>query len=175
VLDVPDDLLSACRSGDRDAFGRLFDLCRDRVYAVAFAMSNDRSVAADVSQEVFMKLLTRLPQFDGRASFATWLYRVVVNTAIDHRRSRRRSIALPASLEDSHRVEDDYVRRERRTRVEQAVRRLPPKLRGPLVLRHIEGLAYGEIARVLGVSIGTVASRLSRAHARLARELEGDV
>jgi RNA polymerase sigma-70 factor (ECF subfamily) len=175
VLDVPGDLLRACRDGDRDAFARLFDICRDRVYAIAYGISNDRSVAADVSQEVFMKLLTRLPQFDARSSFATWLYRIVVNTAIDHRRSGRRVVALPASLEDGRRQDDDYAREQRRVRVERAVRRLPPKLRSPLVLRHVEGLAYGDIARVLGVSIGTVASRLSRAHARLARELQGEI
>lgn len=174
MLDVPDDLLNACRRGDREAFGQLFDVCRDRVYAIACGIVNDRSTAADISQEVFMKLLTRLPQFDGRASFATWLYRIVVNTAIDQQRRQRHVVALPDTLQDSRRLDDEYARRERRARVERAVQALPPKLRAPLVLRHIEGLAYGEIARVLGVSIGTVASRLSRAHARLARQLEGE-
>jgi RNA polymerase sigma-70 factor (ECF subfamily) len=175
VLQVPNDLLNACRAGDRDAFAQLFDACRDRVYAIALGIANDRNVAADVSQEVFMKLLTRLPQFDGRANFATWLYRIVVNTAIDHQRRSRRTVALPETLEDSRRQDEDYAQRERNARVERAVHALPAKLRSPLVLRHIEGLAYNEIARVLGVSVGTVASRLSRAHARLARELEGEV
>ena len=170
-----DDLLSACRAGDREAFGRLFDLCRDRVYAVALGICGDRAAAADVSQEVFMKLLTRLPQFDGRASFPTWLYRIAVNAALDHQRAARRIVPLSETLEDGRRVEDDYARRERRRRVERAVQDLPPKLRAPLVLRHIEGLAYSEIAEVLGLSLGTVASRLSRAHARLARELAGAV
>ena len=170
-----DDLLSACREGDREAFARLFDLCRDRVYAVAIGICGDRAAAADVSQEVFMKLLTRLPQFDGRAAFSTWLYRIAVNAAVDHQRVRRRCVPLPETLEDGRRVEDDYARREQRRRVERAVQALPPKLRAPLVLRHVEGLAYGEIAAVLGISAGTVASRLSRAHARLARELAGAV
>jgi RNA polymerase sigma-70 factor (ECF subfamily) len=171
----PDDLLSACRGGDREAFARLFDLCRDRVYAVALGICGDRAAAADVSQEVFMKLLTRLPQFDGRASFTTWLYRIAVNAAVDHQRAMRRVVPLPETLEDGRRVEEDYARREQRRRVERAVLGLPPKLRAPLVLRHVEGLAYGEIAAALGISAGTVASRLSRAHARLARELAGAV
>ena len=72
-------------------------------------------------------------------------------------------------------MEEDYARCEQRRRVERAVLGLPPKLRAPLVLRHVEGLAYGEIAAALGISAGTVASRLSRAHARLARELAGAV
>ncbi len=82
---------------------------------------------------------------------------------------------LPPTLEAASRLDDDFAQRERKRKVEQAVQRLPPKLRSPIVLRHIEGLAYDQIARVLGVSIGTVASRVSRAHARLARELKGEV
>src|SRR5687767_13860801 len=137
-----DDLIAACRDGDREAFGRLFDLCRDRVYAVALGVCGDRAAAADVSQEVFMKLLTRLPQFDGRAAFSTWLYRIAVNAAVDHQRAGRRTVPLPEKLEDTHRVDDEYARRERRRRLERAVQALPPKLRAPLVLRHVEGLAY---------------------------------
>lgn len=175
MLDVPTELLAACRGGDREAFGKLFDACRDRVYAIAFGICNDRNAAADVSQEVFMKLLTRLPQFDGRASFATWLYRIVLNTAIDQQRGRRKSAPLPETLPDSRRLDEDYAAQQRRIRVQRAVQSLPAKLRGPLVLRHTEGLSYADIARVLGVSMGTVASRLSRAHARLARELAGEV
>ena len=173
ALIPPDDLIAACRVGDREAWGRLFDLCRDRVYAVALGVCGDRAAAADVSQEVFMKLLTRLPQFDGRAAFSTWLYRIAVNAAVDHQRARRWTVPLPEKLEDTHRVDEEYARRERRRRLERAVRALPPKLRAPLVLRHVEGRAYSEIAAVLGISAGTVASRLSRAHARLAHDLAG--
>jgi RNA polymerase sigma-70 factor (ECF subfamily) len=141
-----ESLLAACCAGDREAFGRLFDCCRDRVYSIALHLSGDPATAADITQDVFMKLLTRLPQFGARAAFSTWLYRIVVNTAIDHQRSGRRNVPLPEGLLDD-------------------------RLRAPLVLRHVEGLAYEEIADALGVSAGTVASRLSRAHARLARDL----
>jgi RNA polymerase sigma-70 factor (ECF subfamily) len=173
-LDPPADLIAACRAGDREAFGRLFDLCRDRVYSVAFGICGDRAVAADVSQEVFMKLLTRITQFEGRASFATWLYRLTVNTAVDHHRAARRTTALPDEVVDGRRQDHEYERAERRRRVERAVQALPERLRAPLVLRHIEGLSYSEIAAVLDLSAGTVASRLSRALARLSRELAGE-
>lgn len=169
----PDSLLTACCAGDREAFARLFDLCRDRVYAVALHMCGEPAAAADVTQDVFVKLLTRLPQFDARAAFTTWLYRIVMNTAIDHQRARRRTVALPDTLADERGtgVEERYAQGERQRRIGAALLTLPPKLRAPLVLRHIEGLAYHEIAVALGISPGTVASRLSRAHARLAREL----
>jgi RNA polymerase sigma-70 factor, ECF subfamily len=174
-FDPPADLIAACRAGDRDAFARLFDLSCDHVYAIALGICGDRAAAADVSQEVYMKLLTRIAQFEGRASFATWLYRLVVNAAVDHRRATKRIAALPESMADVRRHDDDYERRERRRRVERAVRALPEKLRAPLVLRHIEGLAYAEIAEVLQLSAGTVASRLSRALARLSRDLAGEI
>ena len=122
-----------------------------------------------------MKLMTRIAQFEGRASFATWLYRLVVHAAVDHRRTARWTAPLPETLVDSRRHDHEYERAEQRQRVERAVRALPEKLRTPLVLRHVEGLAYAEIAAVLNVSAGTVASRLSRALARLSRDLEGNV
>lgn len=172
VQSPPESLLAACCAGDREAFASLFDLCRDRVYSVALHMCGDPAAAADVTQDVFMKLLTRLPQFDARAAFSTWLYRIVVNTAIDDRRRRRRIGPLPETLPDVRRpADDEYAREERKRKIGAALQALPAKLRAPIVLRHIEGLAYDEIARALGISPGTVASRLSRAHARLAREL----
>ena len=174
-LDPPADLLAACQAGDREAFGRLFELCRDRVYSIALGICGDRGVAADVSQEVFMKLITRISQFEGRASFATWLYRMTVNTAVDHQRAARRATELSEDLADARRHDHDYERADRKRRVERAVQALPAKLRAPIVLRHIEGLSYADIASVLDISAGTVASRLSRALARLSRDLTGEV
>ena len=173
-LEPPADLLAACRAGDREAFGRLFDLCRDRVYSVALGICGDRAVAADVSQEVFMKLLTRISQFEGRASFMTWLYRMTVNAAVDHQRAARRSTELPEDLADVRRHDHDYERAERKRQVERAVQALPDKLRAPIVLRHVQGLSYADIAKVLDISAGTVASRLARGLARLSRELAGE-
>jgi RNA polymerase sigma-70 factor (ECF subfamily) len=168
----PETLVAACCAGDRDAFARLFDLCRDRVYGIALHMCGDPSQAADITQDVFMKLLTRLPQFGARAAFSTWLYRIVVNTAIDYQRRSRRIVPLAETIPDHRRPADDEVLRgERRRRIGAALQALPAKLRAPIVLRHVEGLAYEQIASALGVSIGTVSSRLARGHARLAREL----
>jgi RNA polymerase sigma-70 factor (ECF subfamily) len=79
--------------------------------------------------------------------------------------------ALPDAIVDARRVDDDYARREEQRRVADAVATLPPHLRVPLVLRHHEDLSYAEIAEVLDIAIGTVASRLSRAHAALAHTL----
>lgn len=168
----PVELLDACRQGDRQAFGRLFDLLRDRVYATALHICGDRAAAADVTQDVFVKVFTRLPQFDGRAAFTTWLYRIVVNTAVDQQRASRRFVAMEDPMPDGQRLPDDeYAHVARRRRIAAALKRLPSILRVPVVLRHVQGLSYLEIAAALDLSPGTVASRLSRAYVRLAREL----
>lgn len=171
-VELSDDLLAACRAGDREAFGRLFDSCRDRVYSTAVHLCGDRAAAADITQDVFVKVFTRLPQFEARSSFTTWLYRIVVNTVIDHQRAARCVVPIEEAMpEPDLQAVDAYTRLQRRRRIEAALQALPDSLRVPVVLRYVQGLRYDEIAEALGISPGTVASRLSRAHARLAHDL----
>ena len=173
---ITPDLLEACRRGDRDAFDRLVDACRDRVYSLAWHLSGSETVAGDITQDVFVKLLTRIAQFRHEAEFTTWLYRIVANTSADYRRAVRRLVAMddvsrtltqPASQE--RRVD----RAETAAHVRRALTRLAPRFRVPLVLRYVEDLSYEEIGRVLRISQGTVASRLSRGLRHLGRELHG--
>src|SRR5881397_3783267 len=86
-------LIVACQEGDRDALRLLFEEYKDRVYSIAlYSLSGDEAAAADVTQQVFLKLITRISQFRGDAEFATWLYRLVVNTCWDERRKDRRLV-----------------------------------------------------------------------------------
>jgi len=159
-------LLSACQHGDRAAFRQLFDLYRDRVYSIALHVLGTEAAAKDATQQVFLRLLSEIRRFRGDAQFSTWLYRLVVNACLDERRRQRRFVAGPPPEPTQRAGQEDAVLARQ---VRDAVLTLSPKLRIPLVLRHIEGLSYEEIARVLGCSPGTVASRLNRAHAALAR------
>ena len=88
--------LRACERGDRDAQEWLFETYRDRVYRIALHLAGDPSTAADVTQDVFLKRLTRLPQFRYASSFSTWtwLHRIVVNAALDRRKRERRLVSL---------------------------------------------------------------------------------
>lgn len=171
---VPPALVEACRRGDRDAFGALFDCCRDRVYSIALHHTGDPSAAADVTQDVFLRLFSRIGQFRGDCAFTTWLFRIVVNAALDHRRARRRLAPLDEAAPRAVLPAVQVVRleqQERSAHVRAALATLRPRLRIALVMRYVEGLSYDEIAAVLGSSPGTVASRLSRAHAAFARAL----
>ena len=91
------EIVEGCRAGDRDAFRALYDLYKDRVYSIAFYFLNgDPSAASDVTQQVFLKLITSIGQFRGEAEFSTWLYRLVVNACVDVARGRK--FALTAMI-----------------------------------------------------------------------------
>jgi RNA polymerase sigma-70 factor, ECF subfamily len=165
-------LIEACGRGDRAAFGRLFEASKDRVYSLALRLTGNPSEAADLTQEVFLKLLTRLSQFRSDARFSTWLHRIVVNAFLDRRRSARRLVALAdATPAGAGSGERDAQRRETARLLAQGVAGLEPTLRVPVVLRFVAGLSYEEIAEVLEMPLGTVASRLSRALRTLAASL----
>jgi RNA polymerase sigma-70 factor (ECF subfamily) len=170
-------VIAACQQGDREAFRLLFEAYKDRVFSIAvYSFGGDVTAAGDVTQHVFLKLMTSITQFRGDAEFTTWLYRLVVNACIDERRRGRRFVPLGESMpvsrvEDRRPQEKHYARVELADSVKAAISELKPKFRLTILLKYIEGLSYEEIAEVMGCSKGTVASRLNRGHKALARRL----
>jgi RNA polymerase sigma-70 factor, ECF subfamily len=179
-------LIEACQQGDREAFRQLFELHKDRVWSIARHFAGDETAACDITQQVFLKLFTSITQFRHDASFATWLYRLVVNACLDERRSRRRFISFDFFRSDDnrddevelkdwkqmpHSQEEVFTQLELSGAVKAAVRQLKPKLRLTILLKYFEEMSYEEMAEVLGCSMGTVASRLNRGHQELARRL----
>lgn len=169
-------VIARCQQGDRDALRALFERYKDRVYSIAlYSLGGDPQLASDVTQQVFIKLMTRIGQFRGDSDFATWLYRLVVNTCRDEQRKQRRWVPLADSLFMTATVKQtqaaQYATKELAQQVQHALGELKPKLRWPLLLRYVEGLSYEEIGKVLGCSKGTVASRLNRGHSALSRKL----
>ena len=172
------EIIESCRSGDRDAFRVLYDLHKDRVYSIAlYFFGGDPAVASDVTQQVFLKLMTSIHQFRGDAEFSTWLYRLVVNACLDAARSRgsdtvifdrsrMEAFAAPGSQEE------DYARAQIANSVRAAVSALPPKFRIAILLRYFDDLSYEQMAQALHCSMGTVASRLNRGHKILAERLK---
>jgi len=169
-------IIHACQQGDREAFRLLFEAYRDRVFSIACYSLGDETAADDVTQQIFVKLFTRIGQFRGDSEFTTWLYRLVINSCLDERRKQRRFLPVEEFIpmnQSTHRKppETRYERREIAGSVRAAIGELKPKMRLPILLKYIEGLSYEEIAGVLGCSKGTVASRLNRAHKALAKTL----
>jgi len=170
------ELVGACQRGERDAFRALFEAYRNKVYSIALRFAGDESAAMDIAQETFVKLFSSIRDFRGDSSFDTWIYRLVVNACLDHRRRGWRLMPLLDDFAGTLQAPavsslDDLLRNERGEKVRAAIERLAPDLRIVIVLRYTEGLSYDEIAEVLGCALGTVASRLNRAHKKLERWL----
>lgn len=169
-------VIEACRQGDRAAFQLLFETYKDKVFSIAVYSSGDRSLAEDVTQQVFLKLFTAIRQFRGDSEFTTWLYRLVVNACLDEKRRRRKLLPWGETVAmrnpgEKKPQENQYARLEVAEAVHEAIGELKPKFRLPILLKYIEGLSYDEIASVMGCSKGTVASRLNRGHSQLAKRL----
>lgn len=178
-------LADRCVEGDEDACRRLVEAHQAMVFQLAYALLGDREEALDVSQEVFLRVFRTLGRFRGDAALRTWIYRIVVNQARNRQRSwMRRRRDAQVSLEDyasahgeppaAGQVAAD-VRLERRqlaARMRRAVGALPFEQRTALVLREFHGMRYQEIAFSLGVTVGTVKSRLARARAALRESLK---
>jgi RNA polymerase sigma-70 factor (ECF subfamily) len=147
----------------------------------------DRDEALDLSQEVFLRVFRTIHRFRGHSSLRTWIYRITVNQARNrHRFWRRRHRADQVSLDQHVAAHGEFssggestpdrmfAQKELADRLQRALERLPFDQRTVIVLREIDGLSYEEIAYSLGVAIGTVKSRLTRARHALRRELRED-
>ena len=160
------------RAGDVAAFGALVRRHQERVFRFLHRMLDAREEAMELSQDVFVKAWQALPGWRPEAAFSTWLLQMARNAALDH--LRRRQVVRFAPLEEGLEVADEapgpearYATRERQAQLERALRRLAAEHREILLLREVEGLAYGELASVLGIAEGTVKSRLARARSAL--------
>jgi RNA polymerase sigma-70 factor, ECF subfamily len=176
--EISADVVEACRRGDRDALRTLYETYKDRVYSIAFHFFHgDAAAAADVTQQVFLKLMDGMAKYRGESAFSTWLYRVVRNACVDRSRRHRPEVAVPdrASLDaiaDPIPAHDErFANGELAEAVQAAVASLPATLRFAILLRYFDELSYTEMAAALHCSIGTVSSRLSRGHRLLATKL----
>lgn len=173
-----EQLLARFVKGERQALEELFRRYRLPAYRVAYRLLSNEADALDAVQEGFVKALTHLRSFQGRSSFKTWLLRVVSNAALDLGRQRGRREALSLDLAAMHdheglpvQLPDDPTlgleRADLRQLLDTALAALPEAQRRTFVLHADAGLSYREVAQVLGISIGTVMSRLYYARQKL--------
>jgi RNA polymerase sigma-70 factor (ECF subfamily) len=171
--------------GDRDAFRTLFERYHRRAYALALGVVRNPDDALDVVQDAFIKAHKYLDKFEGASSFYTWLYRIVMNLAIDHLRKHRR--VKPVEL-DEQKLEDGaddsliprilggnpgraLMDKQIRARIDQALEELSENHRAVLVMRELEGLSYEEMAQAMDCSKGTIMSRLFHARRNMQKRL----
>jgi RNA polymerase sigma-70 factor, ECF subfamily len=186
-LPEEDALVTALSQGAEEAYEILIQRYQQPVYNLVCRLMNDPADAPDIVQEVFLKVFRSIAAFRGNSSLKTWIYRIAVNEAYNHRRwfsrHQRQEVALGTEegapncaehLTDPGRSPyEQAADHETRALVEQALDKLNPKFRAAVVLRDIEDLSYEEIAAVLDVSLGTVKSRILRGREALRKILEG--
>jgi RNA polymerase sigma-70 factor (ECF subfamily) len=169
-------VLRRAQSGDRDAFVELMDHYDRRLRSLACRLLDDRESAIEAMQDVYVKAWGGLPGFEGRSSVGTWLYRITYTTCLDHiERRKRRSAAYedgdPPSL---HLVRDPADEATLHADLAAALRSLSNEARAAVLMVDRDGYDYRTTADVLGIPMGTLASRLSAARAALRRALEGE-
>ena len=183
-------LAESLRAGSEQAYEELLTRFQQSVFALAFRLLDDQADAGDVVQEVFLKVFRNIGSFRGQSSLKTWIYRITVNEAHNARRwffrHRRREVELDNEPEEARNLKEvipDGGRSpfevafdgEQHVMIEAALERINPVFREAVVLRDITDLSYENIAEILGVSLGTVKSRILRGRDALRQELAGSL
>jgi RNA polymerase sigma-70 factor (ECF subfamily) len=180
-------LIQELQAGSEEAFGWLIAHYHQPIYSLLSRTVRDRADAADLTQDVFVKIFRGIRSFHGESSLRTWIYRIALREASNQRRwwmrHKQQEIPIEQEMEEGEcgrtvrlrdmlvdPAESPYdlaVHQENRARVEQALRQVPEPFRTTLILRDIEGFVYEEVAAIEGVNLGTVKSRLVRGRACL--------
>jgi RNA polymerase sigma-70 factor (ECF subfamily) len=183
-------LVTELRAGVDAAYETLIGRFENPVFNIVSRLMDDPGDAADVVQEVFLKVFRNIASFRQDSSLKTWIYRIAVNEARNHRRwfsrHRRQEVGLDAEAGEAQGYQDwlpdpgrspfdTALDHETRELIEAALAKVNPRFRAALVLREIEGLSYEEIVEILDISLGTVKSRILRGREALRKHLAGQL
>jgi RNA polymerase sigma-70 factor (ECF subfamily) len=163
-------LVSRCLAGDPIAERELYDAHVDRVYRLAFRMAGDSDLAADFTQDTFIRAFERLEQFRGDSSLATWLHSITVSVALNGLRSIKRIRGKTESMDATTTIaapEQPGFSPDLKARLRAAIDALPEKIRPVFLMYDVEGFSHDEIATTLGIPLGTSKARLFDARAKL--------
>jgi RNA polymerase sigma-70 factor (ECF subfamily) len=167
-------LVREAQEGDLSAFERLYRENVRKVFALCLRLSQDASLAEELTQEVFVKAWRKLSTFRGESAFSSWLYPMAVNATLSERRSRRRRDARIVPVEEPTQMEKPtgIPRPEAGFDLERALAKLPPGARAVFVLHDVEGRTHEEVAALLNLAAGTSKAQLHRARRLLREALE---
>lgn len=176
-------LIARAKKGEIAAFESLMTAYENRIYSLALRSTGSEQDAADITQEVFLRAWKNLDSFRGDSSLSTWLYRVTSNLCVDFAR-KKAAEGMPTSIDDEQSPAADFVdpsrmgqpeaaaeNSELREELHFALAQLSEEHRRVILLRDVAGMTYTDVARTLGLEVGTVKSRLARARASLRKIL----
>ena len=161
-------LMQRVGQGDRAAFATLVGRYQDRLFTVAHRLLQNRADAEDAVQRAFLNCYLRSDTYDARWRVSTWLYRVLTNVCVDELR-RRKGVGLAVEAPDAGVIVE---KPGQHLDLRRALERVPTEARLLLALRYVDGLYYGELAKIRGISINTVKSQLARGKSILRKALQ---
>lgn len=174
--DTLDDLIARGRDGDALALEAIYYRYKTALFNMAYRYTYDRSTAEDLLQEIFIKVFTHLGDIRTTQTFTGWVYRIALNTCYSHLRGKRvelqKNVPLAEVEGTLHEVEENSLARDVRKPLDDAIASLPRKLKEIFLLHDVQGFKHGEIARMLGLSVGTSKSQLFKARQRIREFLE---
>lgn len=165
------ELVKKAQGGDADAFSQLIETYDKRIYAIAFKFMRNDHDAQDAAQEAVLKMYLNISKFSFKSAFSTWLYRVTANTCLDLLRRRKTfddiDIATNYAVSTEGEPLKETLNNELGDVIRAAIYQLPEKYIPVIILKDVDGKKYEEIAEILGITVGTVKSRLSRGRGKL--------
>ena len=169
--DTLDDLIARGRDGDALALEAIYYRYKTALFNMAYRYTYDRSTAEDLLQEIFIKVFTHLGDIRTTQTFTGWVYRIALNTCYSHLRGKRvelqKNVPLAEVEGTLHEVQENSLARDVRKPLDDAIAGLPRRLKEIFLLHDVQGFKHGEIARMLGLSVGTSKSQLFKARLRI--------
>jgi RNA polymerase sigma factor (sigma-70 family) len=164
LVDDLKDIIKGCLSGERKSQEKLYKLFSSRMFGVCLQYSNDFDDAKDILQEGFIKVFTKLEQFNERGSFEGWIRRIMINTALEKYRSHLHLYSLTEQdVKKNELIYEEVFENLSAADLVKLIQELPPRYRMVFNLHAIEGYAHKEISEMLGITVGTSKSNLARA------------
>jgi RNA polymerase sigma-70 factor (ECF subfamily) len=175
MKEIDTALVRACQRGDIEAFEQIFRVYRNPVFRLAYRFTGNRDDAEDLTQEIFLKVFENIGSFRYESSFATWLYRIAVNTCMNFQRDKKpaESLGVTDDLGSSVSPEAICERGELQRKIEAEIASLPNPLKIAFLLVVVEGMTYREASEILGLSVDALRMRVSRARQILREKLKG--
>ncbi len=184
IILTDEELVGKAVSGDSIAFEQIVSKYEKLVYSICYRMFNNKEDAMDATQDTFIKIYKNMEKSIGKGSFKSWICTIATNTCLDElrKRSKKKTVSLDAHFnDDTDNVKmeiadtdptplDNVLNSESASVLKEAITALSEEDRAIIILRDIEGLSYDEIANTLGLSLGTVKSRLSRTRKKLQKK-----
>ncbi len=176
-MEISKDVIERCKRGEQDAWEIVVNTTSKAVYNIALNFTHNSEDAADITQEIYMKVYGNMKKYSDDKNFISWILRISKNHCIDFWRKKSNSL-YKVELEEKMSFtemtpEDNAIEKEKMATLKSAIKKLDPETRFLIIMREINGFSYQEIANKLNIPLGTVKSRINRGRIKLANKIAG--